>query len=283
MAAISDAHGGNAAACLPGTRALHSRVLRSTRTWLPHTAIRLAAYGRIAGSCVGATALRPPRRTPPQPSRPHGARPHTRMHNVQPAPPRTGAPRPAGRLAAMTTDLHALLGDDADALLGYTAKAFPTENLTLPGTELPRPTSSPTATAPRRAAQPRAVFNHGRLGGTGYLSILPVDQGIEHSAAASFSKNPAYFDPLNLLELALAGECNAVATTLGTLGLAARKYVHRIPFIVQAQPQRVPARARHLRPDHVRLRPARPSTSARSASAPPSTSARTTWTASSSR
>ena len=64
------------------------------------------------------------------------------------------------------------------------------------------------------------VFDHGRLAGTGYISILPVDQGIEHSAAASFSKNPAYFDPLNLLELALAGECNAVATTLGTLGLA---------------------------------------------------------------
>ena len=78
-----------------------------------------------------------------------------------------------------------------------------------------------------------SVFNHGRLGGTGYVSILPVDQGIEHSAAASFSKNPAYFDPLNLLELALAGGCNAVATTLGTLGLASRKYVHRIPFIVK--------------------------------------------------
>ena len=78
-----------------------------------------------------------------------------------------------------------------------------------------------------------SMFNHGRLAGTGYLSILPVDQGIEHSAAASFSKNPAYFDPLNLLELALAGECNAVATTLGTLGLASRKYVHRIPFIVK--------------------------------------------------
>ena len=77
------------------------------------------------------------------------------------------------------------------------------------------------------------VFDHGRLAGTGYISILPVDQGIEHSAAASFSKNPAYFDPLNLLELALAGECNAVATTLGTLGLASRKYVHRIPFIVK--------------------------------------------------
>ncbi len=77
------------------------------------------------------------------------------------------------------------------------------------------------------------LFNHGRLGGTGYISILPVDQGIEHSAAASFSKNPAYFDPANIIELALAGECNAVATTLGTLGMVSRRYVHRIPFIVK--------------------------------------------------
>ena len=77
------------------------------------------------------------------------------------------------------------------------------------------------------------LYSHGRLGGTGYLSILPVDQGIEHSAAASFAKNPAYFDPANLCELALAGECSAIATTLGTLGAVSRRYVHRIPFIVK--------------------------------------------------
>jgi class I fructose-bisphosphate aldolase len=78
-----------------------------------------------------------------------------------------------------------------------------------------------------------ALYRHGRLGGTGYLSILPVDQGIEHSAGASFSKNPSYFDPANLCELALAGECSGIATTLGTLGTVSRRFVHRIPFIVK--------------------------------------------------
>ena len=77
------------------------------------------------------------------------------------------------------------------------------------------------------------LYQHGRLGGTGYLSILPVDQGIEHSAAASFAKNPAYFDPANLVELALEGGCSAIATTLGGLGAVARRYAHRIPFIVK--------------------------------------------------
>ena len=133
----------------------------------------------------------------------------------------------------MTTDLHALLGDDADALLSYTAKAFPAENLTLPGPDYLDRVFTTSDRAPAVLRNLGSVFNHGRLAGTGYISILPVDQGIEHSAAASFSKNPAYFDPLNLLELALAGECSAVATTLGTLGLASRKYVHRIPFIVK--------------------------------------------------
>ncbi len=132
-----------------------------------------------------------------------------------------------------STDLHALLGDDADALLGYTAKAFPAEHLTLPGPDYLSRVFTESDRSPTVLRNLGSVFNHGRLGGTGYVSILPVDQGIEHSAAASFSKNPAYFDPLNLLELALAGDCNAVATTLGTLGLASRKYVHRIPFIVK--------------------------------------------------
>jgi class I fructose-bisphosphate aldolase len=77
------------------------------------------------------------------------------------------------------------------------------------------------------------VFRHGRLAGTGYVSILPVDQGIEHSAAASFAKNPAYFDPKNLLELAIEGGCNAVATTFGVLGMVSRRYAHKIPFIVK--------------------------------------------------
>src|SRR5271156_2197837 len=132
-----------------------------------------------------------------------------------------------------STDLQALLGDDADALLGYSAKAFPAEHLTLPGPDYLDRVFKDTDRSPAVLRNLGALFNHGRLGGTGYISILPVDQGIEHSAAASFSKNPAYFDPANIIALALAGECNAVATTLGTLGLVSRRYVHRIPFIVK--------------------------------------------------
>ena len=150
-------------------------------------------------------------------------------------------------------NLHSLLGDDADALLGHTAKAFPAENLILPGPDYLGRVFTDSDRSPTVLRNLGTLFGHGRLGGTGYISILPVDQGIEHSAAASFAKNPAYFDPLNLLELALAGECSAVATTLGTLGLASRRYVHRIPFIVKLNHNDVPARPRHLRPDHVRL------------------------------
>src|SRR3974390_1512559 len=130
-------------------------------------------------------------------------------------------------------DLHGLLGDDAEALLSHTAKAFPAENLTLPGPDYLERVFAGSDRNPTVLRNLGTLFNHGRLGGTGYVSILPVDQGIEHSAAASFAKNPAYFDPLNLLELALAGECNGVATTLGTLGLASRTHVHRSPFIVK--------------------------------------------------
>jgi class I fructose-bisphosphate aldolase len=133
----------------------------------------------------------------------------------------------------MSLDLHALLGDDADSLLGHSAKAFPSEGLVLPGPDYLSRVFTESDRSPTVLRNLGALFNHGRLGGTGYISILPVDQGIEHSAAASFSKNPAYFDPANIVELALAGECNAVATTLGTLGLVSRRYVHRIPFIVK--------------------------------------------------
>jgi class I fructose-bisphosphate aldolase len=133
----------------------------------------------------------------------------------------------------MSLDLHALLGDDADSLLGHTAKAFPAEWLVLPGPDYLSRVFTDSDRSPSVLRNLGTLFGHGRLGGTGYLSILPVDQGIEHSAGASFSKNPAYFDPANIVELALAGECNAVATTLGTLGLVARRYVHRIPFIVK--------------------------------------------------
>src|SRR5271165_3054753 len=130
-------------------------------------------------------------------------------------------------------DLEKLLGDEADSLLNHTAKAFPAENLLLPGPDhLDRIfiDSDRPSTVLRNLG---TVYNTGRLASTGYLSILPVDQGIEHSAAASFSKNPAYFDPARLVDLALAGDCNAIATTLGGLGIVSRRYVHRIPFIVK--------------------------------------------------
>src|SRR5271154_920086 len=130
-------------------------------------------------------------------------------------------------------DIASLLGDEASSLLDHTATAFPKELLTLPSPNYINDVFTLSDRSPTVLRNLGTLHGHGRLGGTGYVSILPVDQGIEHSAAASFSKNPAYFDPLNLLELALAGECNAVATTLGTLGLASRKYVHRIPFIVK--------------------------------------------------
>jgi len=131
------------------------------------------------------------------------------------------------------TDVHELLGDEAESLLGHEATAFPKGRLSLPGPDF---IDRVLVASDRPIAVLRnlaATFNHGRLGGTGYLSILPVDQGIEHSAAASFAKNPAYFDPENIVELALAAECSAVATTLGGLGIVARKYAHKIPFIVK--------------------------------------------------
>ncbi len=130
-------------------------------------------------------------------------------------------------------DLEKLLGAEADSLLNHTAKAFPAENLLLPGPDhLDRIfiDSDRPSTVLRNLG---TVYNAGRLAGTGYLSILPVDQGIEHSAAASFSKNPAYFDPAKLCDLAIAADCSAIATTLGGLGIVSRRYVHRIPFIVK--------------------------------------------------
>src|SRR3974377_844014 len=133
----------------------------------------------------------------------------------------------------MPADIQALLGDEADALLSYQCKGVTRDELTLPGPDFvdrvvlqsdrPRPVVRNLA----------PLYQHGRLGGTGYLSILPVDQGIEHSGAASFAKNPLYFDPAQLCELALAGECSAIATTLGVLGMVSRRYVYRIPFIVK--------------------------------------------------
>jgi class I fructose-bisphosphate aldolase len=131
------------------------------------------------------------------------------------------------------TDINKLLGDEAESLLNHKAEAFPREQLVLPGPDFIDRVFVASDRSPAVLRNLQATFNHGRLAGTGYLSILPVDQGIEHSAAASFAKNPAYFDPGNIVELALAADCSAVATTLGGLGIVARKYAHKIPFIVK--------------------------------------------------
>ena len=127
--------------------------------------------------------------------------------------------------------IEGLLGDDAEALLSHTCTTIPKERLHLPGPDFVDRVvrDSDRQTPVLRSLQ--SMFDHGRLAGTGYLSILPVDQGIEHSAGASFAKNPDYFDPENIVELAIEGGCNAVASTFGVLGSVARKYAHRIPFI----------------------------------------------------
>jgi class I fructose-bisphosphate aldolase len=130
-------------------------------------------------------------------------------------------------------DIQAMLGDEADSLLGHTAKGIPREDLTLPGPDFVDRVFVGTDRTPVVLRNLGLLYSSGRLGGTGYVSILPVDQGIEHSAAASFAPNPAYFDPVNLVKLALEGGCNAVATTFGVLGAVSRTYAHRIPFIVK--------------------------------------------------
>jgi len=130
-------------------------------------------------------------------------------------------------------DIAALLGDDASLLLDHTATAFPKEWLTVPGPNFLQDIFTQSDRTPTVLRNLGTLYNHGRLGGTGYVSILPVDQGIEHSAAANFSPNPEYFDPARLCDLAIAADCNAIATTLGALGIVSRRYVHRIPFIVK--------------------------------------------------
>jgi class I fructose-bisphosphate aldolase len=126
-----------------------------------------------------------------------------------------------------------LLGADADHLLSYTAKGFKKDQLHLPGPDFVDRILSSSDRRPQVLRNFQQIINHGRLGGTGYVSILPVDQGIEHSAGASFAKNPIYFDGDNLVKLAMEGGCNAVASTLGVLGSVARKYAHKIPFLVK--------------------------------------------------
>jgi class I fructose-bisphosphate aldolase len=126
-----------------------------------------------------------------------------------------------------------LLGDDADSLLNHRCETIGAEHLHLPGPDFIERVMLDTDRSIATIRNLRSMFDHGRLAGTGYLSILPVDQGIEHSAGASFAPNPAYFDPANIVELAIEGGCSAVASTIGVLGATARKYAHRIPYIVK--------------------------------------------------
>ncbi len=130
-------------------------------------------------------------------------------------------------------DIASLLGDEASSLLDHQATAFPKELLTLPGPDYIDDVFALSDRTPTVLRNLGTLHGHGRLGGTGYLSILPVDQGVEHSAAASFAPNPEYFDPARLCDLAIEADCNAVASTLGTLGAISRRYVHKIPFIVK--------------------------------------------------
>lgn len=127
--------------------------------------------------------------------------------------------------------IQELLGSEASELLSYRARGFAKEMLHLPGPDYVDRVVASTERPVRMLRNLQAILDHGRLGGTGYLSILPVDQGVEHSAGASFAANPQYFDPENIVRLAIEGGCNAVASTLGVLGSVARKYAHRIPFI----------------------------------------------------
>ncbi len=130
-------------------------------------------------------------------------------------------------------DIQSLLGDESDSLLTHVAKGITKDELTLPGPDFIDRTVAGSDRSPQVMRNLASMLEHGRLAGTGYVSILPVDQGIEHSAAASFAPNPKYFDPANIVELAIEGGCNAVATTYGVLGAVSRRYAHRIPFIVK--------------------------------------------------
>jgi class I fructose-bisphosphate aldolase len=129
--------------------------------------------------------------------------------------------------------VEGLLGEDARALLEFSGPKISKDLLHTPGPDFVDRVLAHSDRSPQVLRSLQSLFNHGRLGGTGYLSILPVDQGIEHSAGASFAPNPVYFDPENIVKLAIEGGCNAVASTFGVLGIIARKYAHKIPLIVK--------------------------------------------------
>jgi class I fructose-bisphosphate aldolase len=126
-----------------------------------------------------------------------------------------------------------ILGNEADYLLNHTCKGITREQIHLPGADFTDRIFSLSNRSNQTLRSIEAIYDHGRLGGTGYVSILPVDQGIEHSAGASFAPNPAYFDPENIVKLAIEGGCNSVASTFGVLASCSRKYAHKIPFMVK--------------------------------------------------
>ncbi|MEO8041284.1 MAG: class I fructose-bisphosphate aldolase [Acidobacteriota bacterium] len=129
--------------------------------------------------------------------------------------------------------IQELLGGEAETLLGHVSKTIPKDSIHLPGGDFIDRVWMNSDRTPSVLRSLQTLADHGRLAGTGYLSILPVDQGIEHSAGASFAPNPQYFDPANIVKLAIEGGCNAVASTFGVLGSVARKFAHKIPFIVK--------------------------------------------------
>ncbi len=131
------------------------------------------------------------------------------------------------------SEIQKLLAGDAENLLKHTCKTVGKDKLHLPGPDWVDRIFGPSDRNPRVLRSLQTLFGHGRLAGTGYLSILPVDQGIEHGAGASFAPNPEYFDPENIVRLAMEGGCNAVASSLGVLGSIARKYAHKIPFLMK--------------------------------------------------
>lgn len=131
------------------------------------------------------------------------------------------------------TDIVNLLGQEADQLLAHVCQGIPKANLQIPGPDFIDRVLLNSDRKPGVLRNLQALYNHGRLAGTGYLSLLPVDQGVEHSGGASFAPNPLFFDPENIVRLAIEGGCNGVASTLGVLGMVARRYAHKIPFILK--------------------------------------------------
>ncbi len=130
-------------------------------------------------------------------------------------------------------DIQGLLGEDSEFLLAHVCRGIPKEMLHPPGPDFVDRVVADSDRGPRVLRNLQALYDHGRLGGSGYMSILPVDQGVEHSAGASFAPNPLYFDPENIIKLAIEGGCNAVASTIGVLGSVGRKYAHKIRFLVK--------------------------------------------------